>query len=234
MISITAALITAALLNIYSFQTESPSEWNIRFSVQGAGLVTNADASACLVPATFPIQPGRNVSLEDAEGHELGTTQFADPLISGVPLPTTVSPGESCQLTALFRGIPHGNGYLFRIEAERTQRSTPLAENAAGEIAVIILFATGDEIQVIENLDGTRDCTPESPSAIYPGARLLWSPAFPTSDQRNAAPWDGVFESLLFPVPWAPVQHCILSAGVHVPYAESMTFAIGDVAFPEE
>ncbi len=234
MISLIPVLIAATLLNVSSLQTEPANEWNIRFAVQGAGLVTNADASACLVPETFPIQPGRNISIEDAEGHERGVTQLADPLISGMPLPTTVSPGEACQLTAIFRGIPHGNGYLFRVEAGRTERSTPIAENAAEEIAVIILFATGDEIQAIENLDGTRDCTPESPTAIYPGARLQWSPAFPTSDERNAPPWDGVFHSLLFTVPWVPNQHCILSAGVHVPYAESMTFAIGDVALPDE
>jgi hypothetical protein len=234
MISITAALITAALLNIYSFQTESPSEWNIRFSVQGVGLVTNADASACLVPETFPIQPGRTISIEDAEGRKLGVTRFADPLVSGMPSPAAVSPGEACQLTALFRGIPRGNGFLFRIEADRTRRATPIAENATGEFAATILFSTGDEILVIENLDGTRDCTSEAPTAIYPGAQLQWSPAFPTSDQRNAAPWDGVFHSLLFSVPWVPDQRCILSAGVHVPYAESFTFTVGDVALADE
>jgi hypothetical protein len=234
MISLATVLITAALLSLSSFQTDPPSEWNIRVSVQGTDLVTNADARACQVPGTFPIQPGRNFSIEDAEGHVLGVTRFSDPLISGVPSPTTVSPRESCQLTAIFRGIPHGNGYLFRIEADRNQRSTPIAKNAAGEIVATILFATGDEIQVIENLDGTRDCTPESPSAVYPGAQLQWSPAFPTSNQRHAAPWDGVFRSLLFAVPWVPTQHCILSAGVHVPYAESMTFAIDDVALPDE
>jgi hypothetical protein len=222
------------LLTLPSWQTDPPAEWNIRLSVEGAGLVTNADATACLVPETFPIQPGETVAVEDAEGHELGVTRFADPLRSGMPSPAPPSPGEACQLTARLEGIPQGNGYLFRVGADPTQSATPIAETAAEEIGVIVLFATGDEIQVIENLDGTRDCTPQSQSVIYPGARLQWSPAFPPSDQRNAAPWDGAFDSRLFAVPWAPVQRCILSAGVHVPSVEPLTLAIGDVALPQE
>ena len=224
----------AALLNIFSWQTEPGGEWNIRLSVQGAGLVTNADESACQVSKSFPIQPGRRITVADGEGHELGVPRLADPLVSGMPLPTAVSPGDACQLTAILRDIPHEDGYLFRIAGDPSPRSTPTAENAAEDIAVIILFSTGDEIQVVENLNGTGDCTPDSQSAVYPGARLQWSPAFPTSDQRNASPWDGVFHSLLFSVPWVSVQHCTLSAGVHIPYAESLTFAIGDVALPQD